>query len=139
MSSSRGVGRGVGAVVGGIMVGFALTVITDVALHATGVFPPWGQPVGDRPLMLATLYRIIYGAVSGYVAARLAAEEPMRYALIVGGIGFILSFVGAVATWNKGPAFGPHWYSMALVVIALPSAWWGGRLREKQLSEVRRA
>jgi hypothetical protein len=57
----------------------------------------------------------------------------MRHALIVGGIGFILSFVGAVATWNKGPAFGPHWYSLALVVIALPSAWWGGRLREKQL------
>src|ERR1700755_845635 len=101
MSSSRGVGRGVGAVVGGIMVGFALTVITDVVLHATGVFPPWGQPVGDRPLMLATLYRIIYGAVSGYVAARLAAEEPMRHALIVGGIGFVLSFVGALATWNK--------------------------------------
>ena len=55
MNSSRGVGRSVGAVVGGLMVGFVLTVITDVVLHATGVFPRWGQPVGDRPLVLATL------------------------------------------------------------------------------------
>jgi hypothetical protein len=133
MSSSRGVGRSVGAVVGGIMVGFVLTVITDVVLHATGVFPPWGQPVGNGPLVLATLYRSVYGVVSGYVAARLAAEAPMRHALIVGGIGFVLSLVGAVATWNKGPAFGPHWYPLALVVVALPCAWVGGWLRERQL------
>jgi len=46
MNSSRGVGRSVGAVVGGIMVGFALTVITDVALHATGVFSSVGAAGG---------------------------------------------------------------------------------------------
>jgi hypothetical protein len=30
-------------VVAGIVVGVVLTTITDVVLHAMGVYPPWGQ------------------------------------------------------------------------------------------------
>jgi uncharacterized membrane protein YedE/YeeE len=41
MSSSGGVGRSVAAVVAGIVVGVVLTLITDLVLHAIGVFPPW--------------------------------------------------------------------------------------------------
>ncbi len=48
-------------------------------------------------------------------------------------MGLAVSIVGAVATWNRGPAFGPHWYPLALVVLAIPQAWAGGRLRELQL------
>ena len=40
---------------------------------------------------------------------------------------------GAVATWNAGPAFGPHWYPLALVVTALPCVWAGGLLHERWL------
>ena len=133
MSPSGSVGRSVGAVVGGIAVGVVLTLITDVVLHAVGVFPPWGQPVSDGPLVLATGYRMVFGVVAGYVTARLAPDRPMRLAMIAGFIGFVVSIVGAVATWNKGPAFGPHWYPLAVVVIALPSAWVGGWMRERQL------
>ena len=133
MSSSGSVGRSVGAVVGGIVVGVVLTTITDVVLHAMGVFPPWGQPVSDGPLVLATAYRIVFGIVGSYVAARLAPDRPMRLAMIAGFVGFVVSIVGAIVTWNKGPAFGPHWYPLALVVIALPCAWVGGWLRERQL------
>jgi hypothetical protein len=43
--------------------------------------------------------------------------------------------VGAVVTWNKGPVFGPHWYPVALIMLAMPTAWAGGRLREMQLRE----
>ena len=133
MSPSGSVGRSVGAVVGGIAVGVVLTLITDVVLHAVGVFPPWGQPVSDGPLVLATGYRMVFGVVAGYVTARLAPDRPMRLAMIAGFIGFVVSIAGAVATWNKGPAFGPHWYPLAVVVIALPSAWVGGWMRERQL------
>jgi peptidoglycan/LPS O-acetylase OafA/YrhL len=133
MSSSGGVGRSIGAVVAGIVVGLVLTLITDVVLHAMGVFPRWGQPVSDGPLVLATAYRIVFGVVGSYVAARLAPYGPMRHALIVGVIGFVASIAGAVATWNRGPAFGPHWYPLALIVTALPCAWVGGKLREMQL------
>ena len=133
MSSSGGVGRSIGAVVGGIVVGVVLTLITDLVLHAVGVYPPRGQPVSDGPLVLATAYRIVFGIVGSYVTARLAPDRPMRHAIIAGFIGFIVSIAGAVATWNKGPAFGPHWYPLALIVIALPCAWVGGWMRERQL------
>jgi len=133
MGSSGTVGRSIGAVVAGIVVGVVLTTITDVVLHAVGVFPPWGQPVSEGPLMLATAYRIVFGVVGSYVVARLAPDRPMRHAIIAGFIGFVVSIAGAVVTWNKGPAFGPHWYPLALIVTALPCAWLGGWMRERQL------
>jgi peptidoglycan/LPS O-acetylase OafA/YrhL len=133
MISSGSVGRSIWAVVAGIVVGVVLTTITDVVLHAMGVFPAWGQPVSDGPLELATAYRIVFGVLGCYVAARLAPDRPMRHAMIAGFIGFIVSIAGAVVTWNKGPAFGPHWYPLALIVTALPCAWVGGWMRERQL------
>ena len=133
MSSSGTVGRSFGAVVAGIVVGVALTLITDFVLHAVGVFPPWGQPVSDGPLVLATAYRIVFGVVGSYVTARLAPDRPMLHAMIGGVFGFVVSIAGAVVTWNRGPAFGPHWYPVALIVIALPCAWLGGKVREMQL------
>ena len=52
---------------------------------------------------------------------------PLLHALIGGAAGFVVSIIGAVATWNRG--FGPHWYPLALIVLAIPQAWAGGRLR----------
>ena len=56
----------------------------------------------------------------------------MGHALAAGAIGFAISTLGAVVTWNKGPAFGPHWYPVVLIVLAMPSAWLGGKLRRTQ-------
>jgi hypothetical protein len=50
----------------------------------------------------------------------------MEHALLGGAIGMVLGIVGAVVTWNRG--LGPHWYSVALIITALPSAWLGGKL-----------
>jgi hypothetical protein len=46
-------------------------------------------------------------------------------------VGLVISLAGALLTWNKGPAFGPHWYPLALIVLALPQAWLGGILQRK--------
>ena len=112
-----------------------LTLGTDELLHIAGVFPPWGQSmVGfDGTLLLATAYRVVYGVAGSYLIARLAPSQRMLHALVGGVFGVIVSAVGAVATWNSGPAFGPHWYPLALIVTALPSAWVGGKLRLMQL------
>jgi hypothetical protein len=48
-------------------------------------------------------------------------------------VGLAVSIAGAAATWNKGPAFGPHWYPLALIVLAMPQAWLGGKLRLMQV------
>jgi hypothetical protein len=132
----RGIGRSVGAVLAGMLVGIVLTVGTDIVLHAIGVFPPWGQSmVGfDGPLLLATAYRVIYGVAGSYIIARLAPDRPMLHALAGGVVGLAVSIVGAAVTWNKGPAFGPHWYPLALIVLAMPQAWAGGKLRMMRLA-----
>ena len=114
-----------------MLVGIVLSVGTDAALEAMGVFPAQGQPASSPLLLLATIYRTAYGVAGAYVAARLAPNRPMRHALILGGLGFLVSILGAVVTWNK--QLGPHWYPIALILLALRTAWAGGRLRELQL------
>ncbi len=131
----RRIGRSIGAVLAGILVGVVLSLGTDVVLHSIGVFPPWGQSmVGfEGALLLATAYRTVYGVAGSYITARLAPDRPMPHALVLGALGLAVSILGAAVTWNKGPAFGPHWYPLALVVLALPTAWVGGKLRVMQL------
>ena len=98
-----------------------------------GIFPPLGQPMSDALFLLATAYRIVYGVAGSYITARLAPDRPMQHALVGGAVGLVLSIVGAVATWNRVPSLGPHWYPLALVATALPCAWLGGKLRLIQL------
>ena len=126
--------KSIGAVLAGMLAGIILTIVTDIVLHAVGVFPPWGNSmVGfDGPLLLATVYRTVYGVLASYIIARRAPNRPMQHALVGGFIGLVVSILGAAVTWNKGPAFGPHWYPLALVVLAMPQAWAGGKLRVMQ-------
>jgi hypothetical protein len=128
--------RSIGAVLAGMIVGIALTLGTDELLHLTHVFPPWGDSMAgyDGALLLATVYRTVYGIAASYITAKLAPHRPLLHAMVGGVLGLLVSIVGAVATWNKEPAFGPHWYPLALIVLALPSAWAGGKLRLVQMS-----
>lgn len=118
-----------------LFVGFLVTVVlslgTDFSLHAVGLWPALGQPMAAPLLLIATVYRTIYGIISAYVVARLAPYRPLQHAVIGGAIGLALSIAGAAATWNR--ELGPRWYSVALILFALPSAWVGGRLRLRQL------
>jgi hypothetical protein len=125
--------RSIAAVFAGALAAIVLSLGTDAALSALGGFPTLGEPMSDRMLLLATVYRTVYGIAGAYLAARLAPDRPMRHALILGTLGLVVSTAGAVATWNKEPALGHEWYPLALVVLALPPAWLGGRLREIQL------
>jgi peptidoglycan/LPS O-acetylase OafA/YrhL len=121
-------GRSVWAVFAGFLVVVVLSMGTDAVMHATGVFPPFGEPMSDSRFQLATAYRVVFTILGSYLTARLAPQRPMKHALVGGMIGLVLASVGAAATWNKGPDFGPHWYPLALVATALPCAWLGGRL-----------
>ena len=121
--------RSIGAVFAGLVVIFVLSTAVDVALHATGVFPPWGQPMRDSRFLLATAYRLVISIGGCYLAARLASGRPMKHALALGVVGVIVSIAGAAATWNRGPEFGPKWYPIALIVLAMPCAWVGGKLQ----------
>ena len=131
----RRIGRSISALLIGMAAGIALTIATDFVLHAIHVFPPWDQRVPDGLLALATTYRTVYSIAGSYLIARLAPYKPMQHALVAGAIGTVVSLAGAVATWNGGPAYEPHWYPIALVVLALPCAWVGAMIYKKQQQE----
>jgi len=120
--------RSIGAVLVGLLAIVIISIATDSAMHATGVFPPFGEPMSDALFLLATAYRIVISVAGCYIAAQLAPDRPMRHALALGVVGVVVSSAGAVATWNGGPAFGPHWYPLALIALAMPCAWLGGKL-----------
>jgi hypothetical protein len=99
--------RSIGAVVAGFLAIVIISIATDSAMHATGVFPPFGEPMSDALFLFATAYRVVYSVAGCYIAARLAPDRPMRHALALGVVGVVVSSAGAAATWNRGPAFGP--------------------------------
>ena len=129
-------GRSVLAVVAGLVVIFGLSIGTDQILHAAGIYPPWGQPMSDGLFAIATLYRIVYGVLGCWVAARLAPARPMAHAMALGWIGVVLSLAGLVAAQRQSPPLGPLWYSIAIVAISLPCAWLGGWIRMRNFQQV---
>lgn len=117
--------RSVVAVFAGLVFIFLTHNGTDQVLHLTGVYPPLGEPMHDGRLYgLALAYRILFAIAGCYVTAWLAPTRPMQHALVLGGIGVVLSTAGAFVMWG----FGPNWYPIALVLIVLPCAWVGGTL-----------
>ena len=129
MSNRRSIPRSVLAVLAGFLAVAVISLVTDQLFHELGVYPPWGEPMpdaGDNALALA--YRTLYSVLGGYIAARLAPNSPMRHALALGIFGFVFSALGAFAMVG----YGPLWYPLALVVIAIPATMLGGLVYEKQ-------
>jgi hypothetical protein len=75
---------------------------------------------------LALFYRCFYSVLGCALTAALAPSRAMTHALVLGGIGTVLSALGAYAAINLN--LGPMWYPIALVATALPCAWVGGML-----------
>jgi peptidoglycan/LPS O-acetylase OafA/YrhL len=99
----------------------------DALLQAAGLYSRSGQPMTDGLFACAAVYRTLFGVLGCYLSAELAPHSPERHALILGAIGTCLATLGAVATWNQGPEFGPHWYPISLVLTALPAAFVAAR------------
>lgn len=129
----RRLGRSTGAVLAGLIAVVVLLLATDQVLHVLEIYPPWGQPMYDTGLVLLALsYRLVYGVVGSYIAARFAPRNPMRHAMALGGIGLLLSTAAAIATIPMN--LGPSWFPIALVLTALPCAWLGGVLHRTTYS-----
>ena len=118
------------AVIAGFVAIFVLSLGTDQVLHSLGVYPPWGEPMRQTSLnLLALSYRLVYDTFGCYLTARLAPRNPMRHALVLGGIGFALSSLGAVGGIMQD--LGPAWYPILLALSSLPTAWLGGALASR--------
>jgi hypothetical protein len=125
--------RSVFAVFAGLIANVILSTATDLLLVAVGIFPPlaeFGRPefFSDSMLLLALVYRTLFGVLGCYLTARLASTRPMNHALALGGIGFAIGVIGAIATWSTWTS----WYSLAIIAVPLPSAWLGARIAQRR-------
>jgi hypothetical protein len=122
--------RSILAVLAGIAVGIVLSVGTDWGLRVIGLVPAQNERWPDQLLLLAAVYRSIYGVIASYVIARLAPNRPMGHSLLAGALGTLVCTLAAFATWSS--TVGQHWYAVALLLTAIPTAWIGAKLRLMQ-------
>lgn len=127
---SRNLLRSTVSVLAGFVAIFVLSIATDQVFHSLGVYPPWGQPMREMGLnVLALSYRLVYDTFGCYLTARLAPRNPMRHALVLGGIGFVLSSLGGIGAIVQD--LGPAWFPIVLALSTLPTAWLGGLLAQR--------
>ncbi len=110
----------------GLVFIFATHTGTDAILEATDVLPKGNLFVGTGLILAVIAYRALFSLIGCYLTARLASQNPMKHALVLGGMGFLLSTIGAIM--NATMHLGPDWYAWTLVAISLPIAWLGGKL-----------
>lgn len=126
--------RSIGAILAGIATGAILSIATDLFMEKVGFM--YTDPFDRNPAWLIAgviLYRTVFNILGSFVTARLAPARPMLHVMILGSAGFIASVVGTIVMWH----IPPHWYPITLDVLALPSAWLGGKLATRNLSTLK--
>lgn len=114
--------RSIIAILGALVAVFVVSIAIDIILHTVGFYQ--GESLNDFQAAIASIYRVLTGVMGGYIAARLAPNDPMRHALILGVVGAIISSGGAILMGDKGPA----WYSIGLILVSIPLSWIGGKI-----------
>lgn len=106
-----------------VVAGFAsvaiLSVATDAAMHATGVFPPLPQDMTPALFAFAATYRAAFTVLGGAITTHLAREVSYRPAQILAGLGLLGGLAG-VAVWFTQPNLGPLWYTLTIPLSAIP-------------------
>jgi hypothetical protein len=122
------------AIVTGLLTIIVLSLATDLLLQALGVYPPGDQPMNETSDNLFSLsYRLFFNTFGCWFAAYLAPRNPMKHALILGTIGFVLATVGAVGAVIM--KLGPAWYPILLALSPLPCAWLGGAIHRRYFAK----
>jgi len=121
--------RSIIAILAGFIVVTAASVGTDALFSNAGLLKDPFHDTTTGVILLIIIYRNIYNVAGCYLVAALAPNHPLGHTLIVGVIGCVLSLVATIALWE--PVTG--WYSITITILAIPSAWAGGKLREVYL------
>ena len=133
-SGGKQVRRSTLAVAAGFVLALVLSRSVDVLLERTGVFPTVAQQQAEGfdvlwMNILALCYRMAFGVLGGYVTAAVAPNRPARHVHLLAIIATAVAVISniAVATIPATANVLPAWFAVALVLIAYPSTWLGGR------------
>jgi RsiW-degrading membrane proteinase PrsW (M82 family) len=111
--------RTVAAVVGGYLI-FALSAVALFQLSGRDPHAP--QPLWFVAASVA--YGMVFAALGGFAAARVAPSRPLLHA---GGVAVALA-LGAGVSLVAGPGGGATWSQWAALALMAPSAYVGGHL-----------
>lgn len=122
--------KSIGAILAAFIAVLALTRGTDFILLKTGVFPSPNDNLEYLwwMLLLGLIFRCVYSAAGGYIAASLAPSRPMRHTVIFGIIGIVFPIIGALTNWSMVTS-SSGWYPISLILFTFPSIWFGGKLK----------
>lgn len=123
-------GRSIWAVVAGLIVVVGLALIGDVISQKTGLYPMDGSVATNGAFAIFLAYRLVFTVLGGYVTARLAPQNPVKHAVILGAIGTAGALAGVIAMAVKNMP-GPVWYPWALVITAIPCTWLGAKIHQE--------
>ena len=123
--------RSVLAIVAGFILIGLLALGTDGLARAIrpDIFGPNSSTSNVNYLIIAIIYVGIYATAGCWLAATLAGRRPMLHALILGVLGLVFNLAAVPGMW----ALFPHWYTVVSLILVMPVAWLGGRIRERQL------
>ena len=123
--------RSILAIVAGFLLIGLLSIGTDGVVHSIrpDIFGPNNSTSNVPYLVIAIIYVGVYATFGCWLAATLAGRRPMLHALILGALGLIFNLAAVGAMWSLFP----HWYTVVSLLLVMPYAWLGGRIRERQL------
>lgn len=117
--------KSIGAIVAGFALGAILSIGMDFLFDKLGIMSMENFKQTSSSIICTVItYRFAFNVVGCYLAAKLAPYKPMKHVIIIGISGTVLSLLGAFTMWDKAIPF----YNIAIILIALPSAWIGGKL-----------
>jgi hypothetical protein len=122
-------GRSVLAVVVGFVFIAALWFGTDAVLRVSLPEALAGGQAGGMVLVATLVYSGLFAIAGCYLAARLAPSRPMAHALVLGGLALVLNGAAMLTLWGALPA----WYTAVSLLLVVPYAWLGGRLRQAEI------
>jgi len=124
----------IAVVTGFLLIGalsFGATALMKVAMPGALTARTESVPV----LLLVMTYVAIFAVAGCYITAFIAGRSPMKHALVLGALGLIFNIVGTIDRWDTMPA----WFHVISLLLVMPYAWLGGRLREMQLRRTQAA
>jgi hypothetical protein len=123
--------RSIWAVVAGFLFIAVLSIGANMIIRAMSpnLFNANGGTTSLVMLCLSTVFVGVFATVGCYLTARLAPSHPMRHALILGALGLVINLIGAAKMWDTAPA----WFHILNLLLVMPYAWFGGRLRENEI------
>jgi hypothetical protein len=123
--------RSILAIVAGFVFIGLLAFATDGVAHAIrpDIFGPNSSTSNVPYLVSAIIYVSVYATAGCWLAATLAGRRPMLHALILGVLGLLFNIAAVPGMWSLFP----RWYTVVSLILVMPCAWLGGKLRERQL------